>query len=553
MYRTIDEREWRGRRGLVLVLVLVVVAMLSLAAYTFAELMLAEHKATHIEGRQLQAVAAAESGVELLKSLVDASHMADRSTARVDHDPGSTLRGVPVLADEAQPAWFSVVCTDASREVNTESRPQSPNGIAFGLENESGRLNLCVLADWDVRQRGAARRALLVLPGMTLELADSILDWIDADEVPREFGAEREYYAALDPPRAPRNAPPEAIDELLQVRGVTRRLLYGLDANHNGRIDPHEQTNSSLAQPRDVGIATHPLEDDLGWERYLTLHSAESNLDREGRPRINLNAADLPQLYQQLRSRLGDAWARFIVAYRQNGPCAESGKPSSHAGPLALSLPPRYQLASMFDLLDVRVRATLQGHRTVILESPLGVRGTPLASDLNQLLDYASLTDEPAIVGRLNVDLAPERLLAAVPGMNAELAEAIASRRGRVAGAVAERDRHATWLFAERLAPRESLRRLAPYLTGGGDVHRAQVIGISAQPGRAARIEVVIDGTRLPARTISWMDLRQLGIGYTLSELGLDDLTRGKAGEGGLDSPVSRASLRLNPAARPSS
>ena len=44
--------DWR--RGMVLVLVLIVVAMLSLAGFSFSELMFIEHKGARLAGRQLQ-------------------------------------------------------------------------------------------------------------------------------------------------------------------------------------------------------------------------------------------------------------------------------------------------------------------------------------------------------------------------------------------------------------------------------------------------------------------------------------------------------------------
>ncbi len=42
------------------------------------------------------------------------------------------------------------------------------------------------------------------LPGMTVEIADAILDYIDADEEPRPYGAESEYYRSSLVPIEPR-------------------------------------------------------------------------------------------------------------------------------------------------------------------------------------------------------------------------------------------------------------------------------------------------------------------------------------------------------------
>ncbi|HEX6807361.1 MAG TPA: hypothetical protein VF118_05195 [Gemmatimonadaceae bacterium] len=58
-------------------------------------------------------------------------------------------------------------------------------------------------------------------------LADAILDWRDADDVPRPSGAERNWYVAQGR-GAPRNAPFADVRELRRVRGFEERV--GLDS-----------------------------------------------------------------------------------------------------------------------------------------------------------------------------------------------------------------------------------------------------------------------------------------------------------------------------------
>ena len=83
-------------------------------------------------------------------------------------------------------------------------------------------------------QETAGRDLLMALPGMTEETADAILDWLDEDEEPREYGAESDYYSSLSPPYAAKNGQLETVEELLLVRGVTPQLLFGADVNRNG-------------------------------------------------------------------------------------------------------------------------------------------------------------------------------------------------------------------------------------------------------------------------------------------------------------------------------
>ena len=85
----------------------------------------------------------------------------------------------------------------------------------------------------------------MALPGMTEDVADAILDWIDEDEEPREYGAEADIIPACSLPYAPRNATPETVEELLLVRGVMPELLFGVDVNRNGMQDVNEMSGAA--------------------------------------------------------------------------------------------------------------------------------------------------------------------------------------------------------------------------------------------------------------------------------------------------------------------
>jgi general secretion pathway protein K len=59
-------------------------------------------------------------------------------------------------------------------------------------------------------------------------VADSILDWRDEDDLHRGEGAEDDYYEDLQRPYPCKDAPLDALEELLLVRGVTRAMFYGV-------------------------------------------------------------------------------------------------------------------------------------------------------------------------------------------------------------------------------------------------------------------------------------------------------------------------------------
>ena len=51
-------------------------------------------------------------------------------------------------------------------------------------------------------------------------VSDSILDWIDPDDLPRVAGAESDYYQGLAVPYYAKNAPIDDLSELLLVKGI---------------------------------------------------------------------------------------------------------------------------------------------------------------------------------------------------------------------------------------------------------------------------------------------------------------------------------------------
>jgi general secretion pathway protein K len=59
------------------------------------------------------------------------------------------------------------------------------------------------------------------------ELVDSILDWMDPDNLHRVNGAENDYYASLSAPYTAKNGLFDTVEELLWVKGMTVELFFG--------------------------------------------------------------------------------------------------------------------------------------------------------------------------------------------------------------------------------------------------------------------------------------------------------------------------------------
>ena len=95
--------------------------------------------------------------------------------------------------------------------------------IVSGLiTDEQGKFNLNNLLRDNARSQAdyLAFQRLLASVGLAPELADAVLDWIDADsDLSGPGGAEDQYYLALRKPYRAANAPMMQIEELYQIRG----------------------------------------------------------------------------------------------------------------------------------------------------------------------------------------------------------------------------------------------------------------------------------------------------------------------------------------------
>lgn len=513
-------RRARLRRGSVLLLVLIVVAMLSLAAVSFFHLMSHEHRATRTMARSVQTQALAESGITMAKYLLMLDPELQQQYGGIVNNPAS-LQGVGVLDSEV-PAFrgrFSILAPAQNQGIY--------EGFRFGLENESGRLNLNTLPLADQTQPGASRTILMALPGMTVSIADAILDWIDEDNDPREFGAESEYYSTLASPYQPQNGPLPCIEQLLLVRDVTPELLFGADHNRNYLVDAQEQPYTQMATVDNTDGSMN-----RGWEAFFTLYSAERNIRADGTPKIDVNMEDLTALHQQLSAVLTAEQANFIIAYRQGGPynAEEAGAtgeaeptPPKSAASINLNFedPGAESLTNILDLIgtDTRVVESGQSERTVVT-TPFKNDPGSMRSYLPVLMENLSVNTGASIPGRLSINQAPKGLLRAIPGMLPQVADMIIANRDFEVLPERPDRQFETWILTEGYVNLEQMRLLMPFICARGDVYRAQVVGYFEEDSPTERLEVVIDNTTGTPQILDLRELRALGPGFSLEMLG---------------------------------
>ena len=341
-------------------------------------------------------------------------------------------------------------------------------GIRFGMTDEASKLNL----------NSATTSMVSRLPGMKASLTDALLDFLDADDVPRPEGAEQEYYNALPQPYRMHNGPLSTVEQLLLVRGFSPSVVLGEDANRNFTLDANEDDGDERDPPDDADGRLQP-----GLLPLLTVYSREPNSDRNGRRRFHLNT---PNATLTETNDLPPAFVAFV---------SELGTSKS------VVLDPA-------ELLDA----------TVNLSGPDGQeRAVPTGigkDSLGMALDRFTGSAEAELVGRINVNTAPASVLQLVPGIDNALAESILSARRNLP---AERRSSVAWIHVENVVEAEKFREIAPYLTVRSLQFRFNVVGYGARSGRFRVLEAVIDAASQPARLVYLRDLTRLGLPFPIA------------------------------------
>lgn len=515
------------RRGAVLFIVLVVVVMITLSAFAYTELMYVENKATHLTGRQIQARNVTESGLAMLSVFLEQEQELIDEQGGIYDNP-DVMRAILVYPDaEADSRGrFSILAPALNADGSIE-------GIRFGLEDESSRVNLNALLMMEQQTEGAGRTLLMSLPGMTEDVADCILDYLDEDDEPRDFGAEYDYYNTLDPPYNPKNGPLETVEELLLVKGVVPELLFGRDTNRNGLVDEHEWASTGNMDQAETEMLS--MVPDLGWSSYLTLVSMEKNYSTDGQPKIYLNEENLQTLYDNISAVFPTEYADFICAYRLYGSSSSSsssggsssgntnsGGPTVNSVQLDLTQQGQTQITNILDLIGASVSV-----QNGTLQSPFEDNVVAMNIYLPELMDNMTINPSPVIPGRININQAPYEILLGIPGMDEDIVSQILEQRIPTPDPENPITRHETWIMTQGIVTLDQMKTLSPFICGGGDVYRAQIVGYFEDGTAFSRHEVVLDATQPQPKVILWRDLTELGRGHPLEvlgvELGLDD------------------------------
>ncbi len=385
-------------RALALVVVLWVVTLAGLLLMSVSQTASVNYSMAHNELSSVQARWAARAGVEQAMAVLEEDHADVDSPADAWFDTPDLFENV-----ELSTGRFSVA-----------AQPQpgyDPTWPRFGLVDLCGRLNVNV----------ADEKQLSALPDIKPEQVACILDWRSATGLSRPDGAGPGYYQQLRFPYQIRSGPLQTLSELRLIRGIDDLTFFGEDANLNGLLDPNEDDGNVSYPPDD---ANGELK--AGLAGLCTVHSYERNIDAAGQPRLNITATDKKTLVD--RYNFSDGLATAVLAAR-----------------------PR----SLMDLLNVKASSAqnrpnagdangpdAQSSGSNQQNQPNQPPGAADPSKLNQITigwladhwDELTLSDEPRLPARINVNTACRDVLLTLPEMTSETADAILGRQGSSQG-----------------------------------------------------------------------------------------------------------------------
>jgi general secretion pathway protein K len=258
-------KDETGGMAVILVIWIVVILMAMVGEFTYSmrtEINIARNFKEEEEAYQLALAGIERAKLELLSA--------------------NDLRGIHYNED-------NVLILSPDDEAPPDRKGELGRGsFAYTITDEDGKLNI----------NGATQeqlKSVFLESGVAAEdadtIVDSILDWIDANDLHRLNGAEEDYYRSLDRPYSCKDGRFETIEELLLVKGMTPEIFYGSRAVKNTSGEPEQDEEVKFSGVVDLLTVT-------------------------GSGFININTSPEPVLV----SVLGDAAANNILLQRETGP-----------------------------------------------------------------------------------------------------------------------------------------------------------------------------------------------------------------------------------------
>jgi type II secretory pathway component PulK len=550
-------------------LVLVIVTVLTLAAYQFSESMSQEYRAADSATRAMQAQGFADSGISYAAALLSNPSTFAGVLNKTPWNNADVFHRVEVQPHDRDHfrGRFSVISPPGPDEPTNNDPP-----YRYGVTDEGSKINLNAMMVIDPSGKALHDR-LMALPNMSEEIADAIVDWIDTNNRPRPNGAEDDHYQTLNPPYHCKNGPLDSLEELLLVRGVTPALLFGNDRNRNGILDRTEDDGSGFdrgwsayltiySREQDLDAQNNPriyvnapdvkkIYDDLigavgqdlayyiaAYRLYgpapnpaqqqaqaaLAAQAKAASKDTSGADSSDSKSASKPTTKTAAHpaAASGATAATGATKKATSTPSTSSTQPKKatkgQRDDLDFSQKPAKTIASLYELIGTSVSIpNKKGGGPTYYDCPLNDEGT-LRQLLPDLLDKATTRSKSEIPARVNINTAPQAVLAGLPGLVPSDVMAILEKRPNPWAGQAHDSIYQTpaWLITEANFTPAAMQQLEKYITTRSQTYRLQALGYFDRGHPTARVEAVVDTNAGRPRIVYRRDLTELGEAFNL-------------------------------------
>ena len=203
---------------------------------------------------------------------------------------------------------------------------------------------------------------------------------------------------------------------------------------------------------------------------------------------------DLQELHKQLIKVMDADMANFIIAYRQGG-AYDGNESGQQASSLTIDFkePGRVKLNTILDLIGAKTRIARpnaagqsgqagQGtakrrwsrRRTEVVAPAAAKARTAVSSSMRRsptiaarcgtylpiLMENLAVNAAPSIPGRMNINQAPRRLLAGIPGLGSNAVDQIIANREVEPGVQRPEQAYETWLLTDGIVELAAMKKL---------------------------------------------------------------------------------------------
>jgi type II secretory pathway component PulK len=234
----------KNQRGIALLLVLWIITLLAVICAEFSATMRTETHVAHNFRESEQAYYSAEAAINrAILEIMRTSHSVSSRSAASAANPNN-----PDTGDESETGYWRAGGS-YSFTIDDELRCQ------VEIEDEGNKADINALLQ-DAKKNPEPLKQLLRkkigLKGDDVDIvADSLIDWRDSDNnITGTNGAEDDYYKRLDPPYLCRNGTIPVIEELLLVRGIDDRILFGKRGRPEQKIELSQEDLDDILNGR---------------------------------------------------------------------------------------------------------------------------------------------------------------------------------------------------------------------------------------------------------------------------------------------------------------